>query len=238
MTEPNPASTSLTPVPDPDPCPSPPSAGPLVIRYALYTLMMLGVTLGIIRAIAVRDDFEQAMFREGGEIESCQFALIAAAAVLLWLAALRGGRGKPRAFWAGLGALMAVAAVRELDSFLPRAVPGLHWTYLAALCWAGVALAAWRGGRPCRRACFDWLSSAAGGVCWAGFICVVVFAQVFGQADFWQGVMGDSYERVVKIVVEESIELFGYALILAGAIETLFQPAARIAPGPKEGPAP
>jgi len=233
-----PTATDSYPPPTCNPCPVPRTAGLLLLRYALYALMMLGVTLGIIRAIAVRDDFEQAMFREGGPIERYQFALAAVAAGLLWAAALWGARHGPRAFFAGLGALLAVAAVRELDSFLPKAVPGLHWAYLAAVCWAGVVLAAWRGGRPCHRAFFAWLASAAGGMCWAGFVCVAVFAQVFGQADFWQGVMGESYERVVKIVVEESIELFGYALILAGTIETLFQPAARLAPATKDDPSP
>ncbi len=191
--------------------------GAILLRYAGYTLFMFAVTYGLILMIAASESFDQASFREGGVVERTQFVIAAASALLAWCGACVPRR-RDRAFLVALGAVIAVAACRELDSWF-KALPLLHWSYPATVCWAVVVLAFWRGGA--KAAAMRWLATSGGAICWAGFICVVVLAQLFGQVELWQGVMGNAYERVVKIVAEESIELFGYALVLLGTAETL-----------------
>lgn len=212
------------------------SAWPL-LRYFCYTLVILGVMAGLVHGTATRDDFEQRMFREAGIIEWTQLVLVAGAAALAWVFAwsLVPGRAD-RPLLAVLGAVIWVAVFRELDSLLPKWIPGMHWTYPVTLCWVLAIGVGWRAGRLFGRGLLRWLRSAGGGICWAGFLCVVVFAQVFGQADLWEGVMGDDYQRAVKTVVEESIELFGYTLVLLGVLESVIWSRAEVAkPSPPDG---
>ncbi|MGO2355561.1 MAG: hypothetical protein ACTH58_12605 [Marinomonas foliarum] len=53
----------------------------------------------------------------------------------------------------------------------------------------------------------------------AGFVTIMAFSRLMGRGSFWQAVMGDSYMRLVKNIVEEGIETLGYTLILISAIE-------------------
>jgi len=57
----------------------------------------------------------------------------------------------------------------------------------------------------------------------AGAIIIFVFVQIVGQESLWQAILGEHYQRIVKLAVEEFIELSGYFLWLIGTIEYLFQ---------------
>lgn len=52
-----------------------------------------------------------------------------------------------------------------------------------------------------------------------GMMIVLVFSRAFGMRKLWMLIMGDSFNRVVKNVVEEGTELFGYAIIFLATIE-------------------
>ena len=57
----------------------------------------------------------------------------------------------------------------------------------------------------------------------AGAIIIFVFVQIVGHEPLWQAILGEHYQRIVKLAVEEFIELSGYFLWLIGTIEYLFQ---------------
>ena len=44
-----------------------------------------------------------------------------------------------------------------------------------------------------------------------------------GHEPLWMSIIGDAYQRVVKLAVEEFIELIGYFLWMVGTIEYAFQ---------------
>jgi hypothetical protein len=54
---------------------------------------------------------------------------------------------------------------------------------------------------------------------------VILFAIVWlvGHELLWMSILGDDYRRVIKIAVEEFIELIGYLLWMVGTIEYAFQ---------------
>ena len=56
-------------------------------------------------------------------------------------------------------------------------------------------------------------------VLWAGFLITVPLGQLIGHGDFLKSLMGDNYMRDYKRVLEETFELMGYILILAGTVE-------------------
>lgn len=196
-------------------------AQPPLIRFGIYTLLLLSTMAGLLRLLMVEESFEHLYFGENGIVEWTQFACIALGALLLVAAALRHPVSRPVLMFAGC--LMAVAACRELDSFLGRWNPLWGWRVPAALFVGLAVVVAWRAGRHFVSQAVRWIYTPSFGLFWAGFVIVVIFAQLMGQADLWKGIMGDQYERVFKRVVEESAELFGYVLILLAAAETWFQ---------------
>ncbi len=57
------------------------------------------------------------------------------------------------------------------------------------------------------------------GICLSGLVTLLAFSRMMGKGAFWHSIMGDSYVRVVKNIVEEGIETLGYTLILISAFE-------------------
>ena len=49
------------------------------------------------------------------------------------------------------------------------------------------------------------------------------FVRLVGHEPLWQAILGEDYRRIVKLAVEEFIELIGYLLWLIGTIEYTYQ---------------
>ncbi|MGO2497498.1 MAG: hypothetical protein ACTH6I_05700 [Vibrio litoralis] len=47
---------------------------------------------------------------------------------------------------------------------------------------------------------------------------LLVFSRLFGMGHFWQGILGPDYDRVIKRVVEEGLEVLAYVVIFYSAI--------------------
>ncbi|MCS2169261.1 transporter [Scandinavium sp. TWS1a] len=56
----------------------------------------------------------------------------------------------------------------------------------------------------------------------SGLLCILVFSRLFGMHSLWESVLGDEYLRVVKNMVEEGAESFGYTLCLTSSIAYYF----------------
>ena len=52
----------------------------------------------------------------------------------------------------------------------------------------------------------------------SGLLAILVFSRLFGMQGLWQAILDDGYVRVVKNVVEEGSESFGYMLCLTASI--------------------
>ena len=57
----------------------------------------------------------------------------------------------------------------------------------------------------------------------AGATINLAFVHFVGHEPFWQSALGEDYVRVVKLAVEELVELSGYFLWLIGTIEYTYQ---------------
>lgn len=51
-----------------------------------------------------------------------------------------------------------------------------------------------------------------------GMALLLVFSRLFGMGVFWQGILGDGYDRLVKLTAEESVEVLGYTIIFYSAV--------------------
>jgi len=114
----------------------------------------------------------------------------------------------------GLFALfLATLAIREHDYLFEKTA--LHWsipafiTGISAVIWAIIKR------HQFAEALHTWSRHPASSMLLVSLVTLLVFSRLFGKEALWQAMLGDDYHRSMKNMVEESTELFGYALILA-----------------------
>jgi len=118
-----------------------------------------------------------------------------------------------------LAALLGMMFVRESDSLLDHYVFDGAWQTIVLLIFACVIVFLLGQFSKIYASLKEYSLQASFGIFLAGFVTLLAFSRMMGRSSFWQAVMGDSYMRIVKNIVEESIETFGYSLVLIAAIE-------------------
>lgn len=152
---------------------------------------------------------------ENSPVEFAQLGLLAATGILMWTAAVKnaGVRGG----LALAGGFFLAAAARECDAWLD---PLAKWAWMVpALGVAAVAGAwAWRNRRSAVPGLVAVCRTRHFGLLAGGMAVLMVFSRVFGRKALWIPIMGEDHYRIIKNVVEESLELLGDILIFAWAV--------------------
>lgn len=118
-----------------------------------------------------------------------------------------------------LAALMAMMFVRESDSLLDTYVFDGAWQAVVGVIFISTMLFLLGRFSSIYASIKAYSQESSFGTFLAGFITMLAFSRIMGRGSFWQAVMGDSYMRLVKKIVEEGIETLGYTLILISAVE-------------------
>jgi hypothetical protein len=187
-----------------------------LVRFFVYAALVAGTFEWIV--VAVGRHGAHWVFRDDGPVEITQFLTALCAAALFWLLA----RERPRSadLLRLLSALALIACARELDNFTLELGSRNAYKLMAAVPVAWAVSVAVRA----RARLFDQVeefSRTPGfALLLAGFLIVVVYAQLVGQKALWMAVLDVDVYRPIKEMVEESSELLGYLLILFGAAET------------------
>ena len=94
---------------------------PILLRFTAYTVALFVFTAAL--PLLVKGDI--VLFKENGPIEWFQFGLLVVATAVF----VRGALSMPdfRKLFFLLAAISAFAAIRELDVFLHRMIPGIGW---------------------------------------------------------------------------------------------------------------
>lgn len=189
--------------------------GPMALRLLVYALVTAAVFQCVV--IIAIDGHADLLGSEYGPIECAQLVLALVAGAVLLTAARRGDT-MPTVLT--IGALAAwFAAAREADRFLADILFSdankIVMTAVAVL--AVVVMIRGRGRIGAELALLVRTSGFQFLFC--GWLVVVVYAQITGQKQLWQAVMGDSYLRSAKNTLEELPELFGYLLLVFGGFE-------------------
>ena len=121
------------------------------------------------------------------------------------------------------GGLALVFLIRELDYFLDTIVADNVWQILIVVVGSlGIAYT-WRYQKRLQIALARIWPSPGLTLLFAGAVILFAFVRFVGHEPFWTSIVGDSYERIVKLAVEEFIELLGYFLWIIGTIEYALQ---------------
>lgn len=152
-----------------------------------------------------------------GEHTLTELAQAGLLALSVWLIATSLRAGATRAYQLLLGGLLACMLIRENDALFDRIAHGF-WVYPAI----AVALAALIVCRRDLRCAFEGLQHHARSRGFVylliGMLMVVGFSRLFGTGKLWRAVMQSRYDPAYKNVIQEGLELFGYALVAMGLI--------------------
>jgi hypothetical protein len=122
--------------------------------------------------------------------------------------------------FAGL-ALMFI--IRELDYYFDRFIVDNLWQALVAVAGALVITYTYRQRKRLKIAWGRIWPSPGIALLFAGAVIMFAFVSLVGHEPLWMSILGDSYQRIVKLAVEEFIELGAYFLWLIGSIEYALQ---------------
>jgi len=211
------AETSPTP-----PLASPPEHAAAETWYLVARLVGYAAVVGLTFqafVVAAGRGAGAALAVEDGPLETLQLVLAATSAGLL-LAASRRATTASRGF-ALLGLVCAFFAVRELDHVFDVVLWHGAWKWPAAPLVVGAVVVVWRTRSRLGEELRALARTPTFHLAFFGLLVIVVYAQVLGQKELWQAVMGDHYERPVKDLVEEATELLGYLLLAFAAVEAV-----------------
>lgn len=155
---------------------------------------------------------------EGSFVEFAQETLLLITTMIFGLFALKTRQG---GLWLVAG-FFGCMFIRELDAYFDLIVHGA-WKYFALVVMVLSLYKAWRLGVENTIATLAaFMKSRSFIFIFIGLLIVLAYSRLFGMGELWHAIMGDNYIRLVKNVVEEGSELWGYALVTWGALNYLF----------------
>ena len=158
---------------------------------------------------------------EYSPVEIIQVGILAVCGVLHAWVALKCVSQRPVALpFAGLAGIFII---RELDYFLDRYVADNFWQVVMAIIVALIIVYTWRHRRRFRIAWLRIWPSPGLTLLFAGACILFTFVRLIGHEPLWVALLGDGYQRIVKLAVEELMEISGYYFWLIGTIEYSYQ---------------
>ena len=201
------------------------------VRYVLYFAGVAGVTFaltqleinfpGSLKLHVIVNESDQFGTSEFSPIEIIQPIILGVCGLLMAWVAKHCPSQRPIAF--PFGGLALVFLIRELDYYFDRYLIDNLWQVLTAIAGAFVITYTYRQRRRLKIAWGRIWPSPGIALLFAGAIILFSFVRFVGHEPLWMSIMGDDYQRIVKLAVEEFIELIGYFLWLIGTIEYAYQ---------------
>lgn len=201
------------------------------IRYILYflgiaflTWMLTALEIaspGSLNLQVFADDSDMLGTSEYSPIEIIQSGILLICGLLYAWVANNCPSQRPIAF--AFGGIALAFFIRELDYFLDRFVADNFWQVLLGIALSLVIAYTYRQRRRFRIAWLRLWPSPGMTLLFAGATINFAFVHLVGHEPLWMAIMGDEYQRVAKLGIEEFIELSGYFLWLIGTIEYTYQ---------------
>lgn len=201
------------------------------VRYTSYffgvacitwMLTQLEITFpGSLKLHVMVNESDQFGTSEYSPIEIIQpFILLICGLLMAWIA-----RNCPsqRPIAIPFGGLALAFIIRELDYFFDRFIVDNLWQALVAVTGALVITYTYRQRKRLKVAWGRIWPSPGIALLFAGAVIMFAFVSLVGHEPLWMSILGDSYQRIVKLAVEEFIELGAYFLWVIGSIEYALQ---------------
>ena len=158
---------------------------------------------------------------EFSPVEIIQAIILGACGINMGWVAKHCPSQRPIAFL--FGGLALAFLIRECDYFLDRYVIDNLWQVLVAIVGALVVAYTYRQRRRLKIALARIWPSPGLTFLFCGAVILFAFVRLVGHEPLWQSMLGDAYQRIIKLAVEEFTELLGYFLWMVGTIDYAFQ---------------
>ncbi len=158
---------------------------------------------------------------EFSPVENIQAIILGVCGVIMAWVAKYCPSQRPIAF--GFGGMALAFLIRELDYFLDLYIADNFWQVVIAIVGALVIAYTYRHRRRLRIALARLWPSPGLTLMFAGAVILFAFVRLVGHEPLWMSILGDDYRRVIKLAIEEFIELVGYFLWMVGTIEYALQ---------------
>lgn len=202
----------------------------VLIRYVLYFLG-IGLLTGVLVQMEILwpGSLKLHVVPPGGTLGTSEYSpiemmqpviLVVCGLLCAWVARHCPSQ-RPVAFM--FGALALAFLIRELDFFLDRLVADNFWQVALAIAAALIITYTYRHWRRFRVAWLRVWPSPGIALLFAGACIHFAFVRLVGHEPLWVAVLGDGYHRVIKLAIEEFIEMMGYYFWLIGTIEYAYQ---------------
>jgi hypothetical protein len=201
------------------------------IRFLLYFFLITLITATLTRLeIAYPGSLRLQVFTgatdalgtsEFSPLETIQPLILIVCGLLMGWVAMNYVSQRPVAF--AFGGLALAFTILELDYFLDRYLINNLWQVLVGITGALVIVYTYRQRKRLNIALGRVWPSPALALLFAGAVTIFGFVQLVGHEQLWQAILGDNYQPVVSVAVEEFVELLGYLLWLVGSIEYTYQ---------------
>ena len=201
------------------------------IRYIVYFASIVAVTWalmqmelaspGSLKLHILVDDADILGTSEYSPIEIIQAIILGSCGVIMaWVARFCPSQ-RPIAFL--FGGMALIFLIRELDYCFDRFLADNLWQALVVIAAALVVAYIYRHRLRLRIALARIWPSPGLTFLFCGAVILFAIVWLVGHELLWMSILGDDYRRVIKIAVEEFIELIGYLLWMVGTIEYAFQ---------------
>jgi hypothetical protein len=192
------------------------------IAVMMWMLTQLEISFpGSLQMHVIVDASDQYGISEFSPIEIIQPLILGICGLLMAWVAKYCPSQRPIAF--PFGGIALAYLISELDYFLDYYLLDNVAQVLIAIASALVIAYTYRARKRLRIAWARVWPSPGLALLFAGAVILFAFVRLVGQESLWMSILGNDYLPIVKIAVEEFIELLGYLLWLTGAIEYTYQ---------------
>ena len=187
----------------------------LIRRAAFESAIGFFLCMGVIALLFYEVVVMESTCGERSSVEMIQFLLLFSSSLMF----LNLSVSRADILWGMflIGAFILCMAIRELDWITDR-IPYLSWAHLVTLVLILAMWVAVRNKETVVHGLAVFAESRASVWMIIGLLCVLVFSRLFGSKHIWYNLFEDERVRIIKNVVEEGLELFGYTLMTTAAI--------------------
>jgi hypothetical protein len=186
-----------------------------ILKRLLFVIIsVVAVVLGLLILFSDVIWFHD-FVRENSFTEIAQESILLLIALLFFAHARKVPSRRPISVL--IGGFFTCMLIRELDFAFDELAHG-SWVWFALATAVACLVYAFSNRERALEGLAAFMRHPAYGMMLSGLLCVLIFSRLFGMHELWQGLMLDGYNRLVKNMVEEGTEMFGYILCLQAAV--------------------
>lgn len=171
-----------------------------LLRSFIYLLCLAGVA-----SLIQLEGFElqqNALYSEETLTEHMQDILTFLSAILFFYASRISSKLKVASVL--LAALTAMMFVREFDTYLDMYVFDGAWQTIVYSILACIFVYLIRKRGTIFSSIQAYTQTPSYGICLSGLVTLLAFSRIMGRGEFWHSIMGESYVRIVKNIMNNS----------------------------------